>query len=1311
MDADKDKRIEHLSDLLVKYTCLDFSEKALISDKGDYIDAFAAGLNSMVEELQISLQKEKDQTEEIKKLNEQLQQKLENKTEDLAKRESLFEAMIQKSSDVIILLSNDGKRLYSSPSITTVLGYTPEEFLNNNIQLDHPDDILKVNEWRSQVINSPGKSIYNQLRLLHKDGTVRWCEGRSTNLLDDPHIKAIVINFRDISDKKQSEEKIKKSEARLAASQSVAKVGSWETDLTNLDVIWSDEACRIFGVDNCLPHTSHENFLKFVHPDDKEKVDKAFAASLTSDSLNSIEHRIIAADGILKEVEERWHIAIDENGKPIRALGTVQDITERKKVENVVKESEAKYRAFFENSMDGILLSVTDGKILAANPAACKIFKMTEQEICDAGRFGLVDLSDLRVENLIKQRQLTVEAQGELTLLRKDGTTFEGEMSSVIFTDSFGQERTSMIIRDISERKEIEDKLASSEKQFRNTLDNMLEGFQLIGFDWRYLFVNTSVVKQSKYKTKEDLLGFTMMEKYPGIEHSDLFKVMNRCMKERVPEHLDNEFIFPDGSKIEFELSIQPVPEGILILSIDISARKKVEKEMLKTLKENTDYKNALDEASIVAITDQKGIIKHVNGNFCRISKYSAEELIGQDHRMINSGYHPKEFIKNIWTTIAHGKVWKGDMKNKAKDGTTYWVDTTIVPFLDEKGKPFQYVAIRSDITERKEAEEKILKALKETTDYKNALDESSIVAITDQKGIIKYTNDNFCKISKYSREELIGQDHRIINSGFHPKEFIKNIWTTIANGKVWKGELKNKAKDGTIYWVDTTIVPFLDEKGKPFQYVAIRSDITERKNHEEDLDKTLLRLSQAQETANIGSWELNFEDGVANWSDEACRIYGLLPSECKQSYESWLRYIHPEDLPAMKTAIEKSSTTHSELSYEHRIICKDGTIKHIHSKAKFEFGLDGKPIGLRGICHDITERKKTDEKIRQSAERLKDAQAISLIGSFEIDMVNNVLDWSDELFHLLGYKRGEVEPSNELFISMVHPDDMEFISNNINRTFEKLESSSGQFRLLLKDGTIKHVFCQWKFESDSNQKALRMFGIVQDVTERQKAKEKIIQSENQIRNFAKHLNKIQEEERAHIAREIHDELGQELVGIKIGLASFTKNILGPDEILDTTNEMIRAVDAAIQSMRKIATELRPGILDTLGLLPSLEWLAKEFERKSQHKCTFETNILGELNIEKSISICVFRICQEALTNISKHANASEVKIRLFKEKNHLLMEVIDNGKGISGETLKNPFSMGLLGMRERAVNIGGEITIKSEKNKGTTIKLKTSIK
>ena len=213
---------------------------------------------------------------------------------------------------------------------------------------------------------------------------------------------------------------------------------------------------------------------------------------------------------------------------------------------------------------------------------------------------------------------------------------------------------------------------------------------------------------------------------------------------------------------------------------------------------------------------------------------------------------------------------------------------------------------------------------------------------------------------------------------------------------------------------------------------------------------------------------------------------------------------------------------------------------------------------------------------------------------------------------------------------------------------------------------------------------------------------DKLVESENRIRDFASHMQNAIEEERARIARELHDELGQQLSGLKMNLAMFRNQ---GTEAENSLKEMAGTLEDCISTVKKITSELRPSILDTFGLAPAMEWLCKEFQKNSGVKCICKISV-NEEHIPTEIATCFFRVCQEALTNVLKHSQASSVKVLLLDSKNSLFLEVADNGIGISSEKPGTPFSFGLTSMRERANIIGAEFEILSKPGKGTSINL-----
>jgi len=540
---------------------------------------------------------------------------------------------------------------------------------------------------------------------------------------------------------------------------------------------------------------------------------------------------------------------------------------------------------------------------------------------------------------------------------------------------------------------------------------------------------------------------------------------------------------------LESEIGVRGEAEAALHASLAASDR---------ALKELADQKFALDQHAIVAITDVQGTITYVNEKFCAISQYSKDELIGKNHRILNSGHHPKEFFQQMYHTIATGSVWHGEIRNRAKDGSIYWVDTTVVPFVGKDGKPRQYVAIRADITERKRAEEALKEslvaseaALKELADQKFALDQHAIVAITDVQGTITYVNEKFCAISQYSKDELLGQNHRILNSGHHPKEFFQQMYHTIATGSVWHGEIRNRAKDGSIYWVDTTVVPFVAVDGKPRQYVAIRADITERKQAEEVRE----RLAAVVDSSSDAIISKTLNGVITAWNPSAEKLFGYSASE---AIGQPMAMLFPQNCIRQEEEI-LGRITHGEHvdDYETVRIRRDGTSIDVAVTISPIKDREGKIIGASKIARDITQRKRAEVALKESLsasqaalKELADQKlALDQHAIVAITDVQGTITYVNEKFCAISqYSREELIGQNHRILNSSHHP-KEFFQN-LYRTIAQGQVWHDEICNRAKDGSIYWVDTTIVPFLGANGKPRQYLAIRADITERKRVEQ-----------------------------------------------------------------------------------------------------------------------------------------------------------------------------------------------------------------------------
>ena len=435
--------------------------------------------------------------------------------------------------------------------------------------------------------------------------------------------------------------------------------------------------------------------------------------------------------------------------------------------------------------------------------------------------------------------------------------------------------------------------------------------------------------------------------------------------------------------------------------------------------------------------------------------------------------------------------------------------------------------------------------------------------------------------------------------------------------------------------------------------------------------------------------------------NDVACQRYGYTREEILGLTPLDLSI--PEDWGDVSARIEKLRDE-KHILFETVHLTKDG--RKIPVEMSFHlFDHLVQPIVL-SIARDVTDRKQAKEVLRKIEEKYQNILESIEEGYFEVDLAGNLTFFNKSLCKIFGCPKDEL-----MGVNIREFTDQETAIKGY-QIFNKVYTTGKHIKefywdILRKDGTKRHGETSVSLINDATGRKIGFRGTVRDITERKWAEEELRRSREQLRSLSTHLQSMRETERTLIAREIHDELGQSLTALKMDLSWLEKRLPNDQKLLlEKTQSMSDLIDMSIRTVQRISIELRPGMLDDLGLAAAMEWQAEEFQNRTGIRCdlTFHPE---DIILDQDRSTAIFRIFQETLTNVARHAKATSVKVSLKETMDKLVLKVRDNGKGITEKQISSPKSFGLMGMRERAAHFGGVFKINGVPGRGTTVEVK----
>jgi PAS domain S-box-containing protein len=1016
--------------------------------------------------------------------------------------------------------------------------------------------------------------------------------------------------------------------------------------------------------------------------------------------------------------------------------------TRHKTVAEDLRASEIRYRRLFESARDGILiLDAASRKITDVNPFMMEFsgYSRAEflgRELWEIGLFKDRDASQAAFRELLETGYI---CHGHMPLRTRAGKQCDVEFIGNAYQED-GRPVIQCNIRSIAEREGIGEGLKQGEQWLRTIFETTREGI-LVEDDERIHYVNKSYLSLFGYEDPEELIGRHISF---VISPEDVERLLEFGRRRLRGEPSPSEYEFrgkrKDGTTIDVEASVSSSNNAsgkyIITMVRDITERKAAE----GSIRFQAHLLDAVEQ-SVIA-TDLEGTVIYWNQFAAKLYGWTAREAIGRNVLELTTPEVMTEQALEIMSRLRQGESWTGEFNVRRRDGTTFPVQIINSPINDEKGKLIGIVGVSLDISERKRAEaalrdaqERLLQAMDaakmfswemkpETQEFSFSSNLERTMGFTFPKDIINNPLEN--RLHPDDAERAVSKTLHALETGEPYEDTMRMI----------------NPHTGEIVWMHSQGILAKTAEGEE-RFVGIAQNITERKRQEDSLRELTRQLERQSNVFNttlssITDFAYIFDrDGRFIYANQPLLdLWGLKLEEAVGKNFFDLQY--PDDLASrLQQQIQQVFDTGQILRDETPYTSPtgaEGFYEYIFTPVKAS---DGTVEVVAGSTRDYTERRRVEIALRESRERLQMAMNAAKIYSWELNLATRHVEWSNNLERAIGFPL----PSDFAAVnSLVHPEDREETAKLIARAISRGEDYESEFRLVNpRSGEIVWVRGQGILVGNAQNTPRRFVGVTQNITERKRAEESLMKLNEQLEqrvaertaelmemntslqaeiverqraereraSILRRLVMAQEDERRRIASDLHDQFGQQLTVLILKLGMLKEDCAGRERLreqVESLEEVARQLDADVDFL---VWELRPTVLDDLGLQDALTNFAQNWSKHFGIAVEVLTHGVGKEASTSEIDTVLYRIAQEALNNVAKHARAASVTVILEGRGGDAVSLIIeDDGVGFDGENASgsNDKGLGLVGMRERAALVGGTAEVESHPEEGTRV-------